>query len=106
MTFKDFKFHKDLLKGVRIAGFREPSPIQKMVIPIIANGEDLVGQAHTGTGKTAAFGLPLMDKIAKREIERALEVPGTKDRTCAKPILIACLHVISSISCAVDFSSL
>ena len=79
MTFKDFKFHKELLKGVRIAGFREPSPIQKMVIPIIANGEDLVGQAHTGTGKTAAFGLPLMDKIAKREIERALVITPTRE---------------------------
>jgi len=79
LTFKDFKFHKELLKGVRIAGFREPSPIQKMVIPIIANGEDLVGQAHTGTGKTAAFGLPLMDKIAKREIERALVITPTRE---------------------------
>ena len=79
MTFKDFKFHKDLLKGVRIAGFKEPSPIQKMVIPIIEKGEDLVGQAHTGTGKTAAFGLPLMDKIAKREIERALVITPTRE---------------------------
>ena len=79
MTFKDFKFHKDLLKGVRIAGFREPSPIQKIVIPIIANGEDLVGQAHTGTGKTAAFGLPMMDKIAKGEIERALVITPTRE---------------------------
>ena len=79
MTFKDFKFHKDLLKGVRIAGFREPSPIQKMVIPIIEKGEDLVGQAHTGTGKTAAFGLPIMDKIAKDEIERALVITPTRE---------------------------
>ena len=79
MTFKDFKFHKDLLKGVRIAGFTEPSPIQKIVIPIIKNGEDLVGQAHTGTGKTAAFGLPLMDKIAKKEIERALVITPTRE---------------------------
>ncbi len=79
MTFKDFKFHKNLLKGVRIAGFKEPSPIQKMVIPIIANGEDLVGQAHTGTGKTAAFGLPIMDKIAKGEIERALVITPTRE---------------------------
>ena len=79
MTFKDFKFHKDLLKGVRIAGFKEPSPIQKMVIPIIEKGEDLVGQAHTGTGKTAAFGLPMMDKIAKGEISRALVITPTRE---------------------------
>ena len=79
MTFNEFNFHKDLLKGVKIAGFKEPSPIQKMVIPIIAQGEDLVGQAHTGTGKTAAFGLPLMNKIAKKEIERALVITPTRE---------------------------
>lgn len=79
MTFNEFKFHKDLLKGVKIAGFREPSPIQKMVIPIISQGHDLVGQAHTGTGKTAAFGLPLMNKIANKEIERALVLTPTRE---------------------------
>ncbi len=55
MTFNDFNFNKEVLKGIRIAGFREPSPIQKKVIPIIDNGEDLVGQAHTGTGKTSSL---------------------------------------------------
>jgi len=79
LTFNEFKFHKDLLKGVKIAGFKEPSPIQEMVIPIISNGEDLVGQAHTGTGKTAAFGLPLMNKIANKEIERALVITPTRE---------------------------
>jgi len=79
LTFNEFKFHKDLLKGVKIAGFKEPSPIQEIVIPIIEKGEDLVGQAHTGTGKTAAFGLPLMDKIAKKEIERALVITPTRE---------------------------
>ncbi len=79
MTFQDLDFHRDLAKGVRIAGFKEPSPIQKEAIPIIANGQDLVGQAHTGTGKTAAFGLPIMDKIAKGEIERALVITPTRE---------------------------
>jgi len=79
LTFNEFKFHKDLLKGVKIAGFKEPSPIQEMVIPIIEKGEDLVAQAHTGTGKTAAFGLPMMDKIAKKEIERALVITPTRE---------------------------
>ena len=79
MTFNEFNFHKDLLKGVKIAGFKEPSPIQEMVIPIIEKGEDLVGQAHTGTGKTAAFGLPLLDKIAQGTIERALVITPTRE---------------------------
>jgi ATP-dependent RNA helicase DeaD len=79
LTFHEFNFHKELLKGIKIAGFREPSPIQKVVIPIIKNGEDLVGQAHTGTGKTAAFGLPIINKIANKEIERALVITPTRE---------------------------
>ena len=67
------------MKGIKIAGFREPSPIQKMVIPIIQNGEDLVGHAHTGTGKTAAFGLPIINKIATKEIEKALVITPTRE---------------------------
>ncbi|MEY3002289.1 MAG: hypothetical protein RLZZ428_664 [Pseudomonadota bacterium] len=79
MKFSEFDFHPELAKGVKIAGFKEPSPIQQMAIPIIANGSDMVGQAHTGTGKTAAFGLPMMDKIAKGEIERALVITPTRE---------------------------
>jgi len=79
LTFNEFNFHKDLLKGIKIAGFKEASPIQETVIPIICNGEDLVGQAHTGTGKTAAFGLPLMNKIANKQIERALVITPTRE---------------------------
>lgn len=79
MTFKEFNFHKDLFKGVKIAGFREPSPIQQKAIPIIKSGSDMVGQAHTGTGKTAAFGLPMLDKLAKGECERALVITPTRE---------------------------
>jgi ATP-dependent RNA helicase DeaD len=79
MKFNEFDFHADLAKGVKIAGFKEPSPIQEMAIPIISSGSDMVGQAHTGTGKTAAFGLPMMDKIAKGEIERALVITPTRE---------------------------
>lgn len=79
MRFNEFNFHKDLLKGIKIAGFREASPIQESVIPVIREGKDLVGQAHTGTGKTAAFGLPIINKIANGEIERALVITPTRE---------------------------
>ena len=79
MKFHEFNFHRDIAKGVKIAGFREPSPIQEMAIPIVAQGHDLVAQAHTGTGKTAAFGLPMMDKLAKGEIERVLVITPTRE---------------------------
>ena len=79
MKFHEFNFHRDLAKGVKIAGFKEPSPIQEMAIPIIEEGKDLVAQAHTGTGKTAAFGLPILDKLAKGEIERALVITPSRE---------------------------
>ena len=79
MKFSEFNFHQDIAKGVKIAGFKEPSPIQEQAIPIIASGADMVGQAHTGTGKTAAFGLPMMNKLAKGEITRALVITPTRE---------------------------
>jgi len=79
MSFSDFNFHKDLIKGIKVAGFIEPSPIQKEAIPIILEGVDLIGQAHTGTGKTAAFGLPILDMIAKKEIQKALIITPTRE---------------------------
>ncbi len=79
MNFKDFDLHSEIEKGVKIAGFKEPSPIQKEAIPIIQEGRDLVGQAHTGTGKTAAFGLPILDRIARGEVERALVITPTRE---------------------------
>jgi len=63
MTFDDFQFNKKLSFAVKRAGFREPSPIQKEAIPVILTGKDVVGQAHTGTGKTAAFALPILEKM-------------------------------------------
>lgn len=59
MTFNEFNFKQPLQRAIEEAGFKEPSPIQEQAIPVVLNGKDIVGQAHTGTGKTAAFGLPL-----------------------------------------------
>lgn len=62
--FLEFGFKDEINKGILNAGFKVPSPIQAKAIPIIKEGRDLVAQANTGTGKTAAFGLPAMDKIS------------------------------------------
>jgi ATP-dependent RNA helicase DeaD len=62
-TFESFGIHKDILKAVKEAGFREPSPVQEAAIPLILQGCDIVAQAQTGTGKTAAFGLGTMSEI-------------------------------------------
>src|SRR5438093_897187 len=51
------------LQGVTAAGFEAPTPIQERAIPVMTAGSDLVAQAQTGTGKTAAFALPLIERI-------------------------------------------
>ena len=62
-TFESFGLHQDILKAVVEAGFTEPSPVQEQAIPLVLAGHDIVAQAQTGTGKTAAFGLPTMSMI-------------------------------------------
>jgi ATP-dependent RNA helicase RhlE len=61
--FDRFALHPDLLRGVRAAGFTEPRPIQVETIPAALAGDDVLGLAQTGTGKTAAFALPLLDRL-------------------------------------------
>jgi len=79
VNFSSFHFHPNIVKGIKIAGFREPSPIQEEAIPLVLEGVDVVAQAHTGTGKTAAFGLPILEKLANKEIERALVITPTRE---------------------------
>jgi ATP-dependent RNA helicase DeaD len=62
-TFEQFKLSADVMRGVNEAGFTTPSPIQQRAIPAILAGRDIIGQAHTGTGKTAAFGLPAINLL-------------------------------------------
>ena len=76
MTFTEFNLKKELNKAIEIAGFKEPSPIQELAIPVILEGRDVVGQAHTGTGKTAAFGLPILNKLElDGSVEAVIIVP-------------------------------
>lgn len=63
LNFDDFHFHHDLLDGLYSMGFETPTPIQAQAIPIILNGDDLIACAQTGTGKTGAFILPIIDKL-------------------------------------------
>ncbi|EEI60932.1 DEAD/DEAH box helicase [Enterococcus lactis] len=63
MKFKELELSPELLKSVERAGFEEATPIQAETIPLALVGKDVIGQAQTGTGKTAAFGLPMLEKI-------------------------------------------
>lgn len=75
-TFEDFGLNENILRGVKKAGFTMPSPIQQEAIPIILSGADMIGQAQTGTGKTAAFGLAAMNNIQHNgDIEMLIVAP-------------------------------
>ncbi|WP_457678311.1 DEAD/DEAH box helicase [Thermovibrio sp.] len=67
MEFSFRELDRRIQKSLEEMGFEEPTPIQKEAIPVALRGEDLVGQAQTGTGKTAAFGLPIVERISPRE---------------------------------------
>jgi ATP-dependent RNA helicase DeaD len=62
-TFADLKLSDEILQGLQDLGYESPSPIQVQAIPPLLEGRDVVGQAQTGTGKTAAFGLPMIESI-------------------------------------------
>lgn len=65
MRFSEFNFCDELLDGLDAMGFEEATPIQEQAIPIIMKGSDIIACAQTGTGKTAAFLLPILDKITR-----------------------------------------
>ncbi|HET9487822.1 MAG TPA: DEAD/DEAH box helicase [Chryseosolibacter sp.] len=65
MTFSDFNFHPRLVEGLDSMGYEKPTPVQEMTIPVILQNHDLIACAQTGTGKTAAYVLPLLNKIVE-----------------------------------------
>ncbi len=79
ITFEDLGLKKEVLQGVRDAGFNAPSPIQAAAIPFVLQGRDIVAQAHTGTGKTAAFGLPILSKLELNNQVEALIITPTRE---------------------------
>jgi len=79
ITFDDLKLKKEVLQAVKYAGFTVPSPIQAQAIPFVLAGRDIVGQAHTGTGKTAAFGLPAISNMHLKGGVEVLVITPTRE---------------------------
>ena len=80
MKFTDLNLSEDIQSAVVAAGFEKPSPIQELTIPLALEGKDVIGQAQTGTGKTAAFGLPTLNKIRTEENTiQALVIAPTRE---------------------------
>ena len=66
MKFSELNLKPEILKAIKRAGFEEATPIQAQTIPLALSGKDVIGQAQTGTGKTAAFGLPILQNLEKQ----------------------------------------
>jgi len=81
MTFQNFQFHPDVAAGITAAGYVTPTPIQVQAIPAVMAGRDVMGLAQTGTGKTAAFALPILHRLrlGPRGKVRALIVAPTRE---------------------------
>jgi ATP-dependent RNA helicase RhlE len=81
MSFKQFNLDSRLNTGINQAGFKNPTPVQESAIPLAVAGHDLIGTAQTGTGKTAAFVLPILNKLLKgpRKRTRALIITPTRE---------------------------
>ncbi|MAT43616.1 MAG: RNA helicase [Anaerolineaceae bacterium] len=81
MSFKSFNFHPLVSAGIKAAGYETPTAIQKQTIPAILNGSDVLGLAQTGTGKTAAFVLPILQHLMKSPQKqlRALILSPTRE---------------------------
>jgi len=78
-SFEDFRVSDQIMRNIRSRGYTKPTPIQDKAIPLIMAGKDLVGNANTGTGKTAAFLIPLIDKVYKNRTQKVLIVTPTRE---------------------------
>lgn len=78
-SFSDFEIHQEIKKNLAHKGYQTPTPVQDQIIPAILEGRDAVGIANTGTGKTAAFLIPLIDKVVKNPDTRVLIVTPTRE---------------------------
>jgi ATP-dependent RNA helicase RhlE len=79
MPFTQLGLPPKVLEGVRAAGYTDPTPIQLRAIPLLMSGRDLIGCAQTGTGKTAAFALPILSRLAQHGALRVLVLEPTRE---------------------------
>ena len=78
-TFEQLGLSKEIIKALKENGIESPFPIQQAVIPLILKGLDIIGQAHTGTGKTAAFSLPMLKKVKPKGPIQSLVLVPTRE---------------------------
>lgn len=116
MTFADFKFPPSIAKILTQMKFITPTPIQEKAIPVAMKGKDIMGMAQTGTGKTAAFTLPLLLRLMENPREGALILAPTRElamqihafvkQLCGENIALRCVLIIGGHSLKVQVAEL
>jgi len=81
VSFEQFHLDPRIVRGIKSTGFTEPTPIQKQALPVVLEGRDILGIAQTGTGKTAAFALPILNRLMQSQSRhvRALILSPTRE---------------------------
>jgi ATP-dependent RNA helicase RhlE len=86
VNFQDFSLDSRIMSGIKTVGYTEPTPIQEQAIPVIMQGKDVLGLAQTGTGKTAAFALPILQKLTTGPLRRTRVLIVAPTRELAEQI--------------------
>ena len=79
MKFTDLPFRPEIIRAIEDVGYESPTPIQEQAIPVILDGKDVIGSAQTGTGKTAAFALPTIERLGNHGKCRCLAIGPTRE---------------------------
>lgn len=101
-TFADFGVRADLCEALAEKGITHPFPIQSLTLPVALSGQDIIGQAKTGTGKTLGFGLPVLQRVVGRDDEKwsGLKSPGAPQALIVVPTRELAVQVGNDISVA------
>jgi ATP-dependent RNA helicase RhlE len=99
--FRDFPFRESILRDIEAAGYERPTPVQAECIPPALEGRDVIGLAQTGTGKTAAFALPIIQKFAGRQEMCALVLAPTRELAAQIGVMFKQLGHSSGVHAAV-----
>ena len=82
VRFDQLDLYPQVLRAIAEMGFEEATPIQSQAIPVVMSGVDVIGQAQTGTGKTASFGIPVLHKVDPNNKKNTGDHPLTNQRAC------------------------
>src|SRR5271154_3809970 len=104
MSFNTFGLSPQIMEGVAAMGYVDPTPIQLRAIPLILEGKDVIGSAQTGTGKTAAFALPILSKMVHHDPRtRFLVLEPTRELAAQVETAIRDFARFTNLSIAVIF---